>query len=123
MVSHQVLRAWHAHALTKRLLESAAVFPRDERDELTMQRRRAALSVPTNLVEGCARFGPREFLRHVRIAIASLAEAGYPVFLARDLGHLTAEVEESLQAEISRVRGLLFLLAKGLQKAVARRAG
>jgi len=30
---------------------------------------------------------------------------------------------ESLQAEISKVRGLLFLLAKALQNAVARRAG
>ncbi len=58
-------------------------FPADERYELTSQLRRAAFSVPANIVEGTARHYPKETLQFLRTAWASLVETGYCLHVAR----------------------------------------
>ena len=64
-------------------------FPADERYELTSQLRRAAFSVPANIVEGTARHYPKETLQFLRTAWASLVETGYCLHVARRLGYIT----------------------------------
>lgn len=89
MAYYTQLRAWQvSHELAKAVAEITRVFPREERFELTSQLRRAALSVPTNLAEGQARFGSREALRHARIAAGSLAEVDYLLLFAHECGYL-----------------------------------
>lgn len=51
---------------------------------LTSQMRRAALSIPTNIAEGAARRGRREFARYLNIALGSLAELNYLLRFSRD---------------------------------------
>lgn len=63
-------------------------FPREERYELSAQLRRAAYSVPANIVEGTQRKYPRESFHFCSIASASLAEVGYGLHAARRLGYL-----------------------------------
>ena len=62
-------------------------FPKDEMYGLTSQMRRAAVSVPSNIVEGCARESQAEFLRFLEIAFASLRELRYQFGLSRRLGY------------------------------------
>lgn len=64
-------------------------FPEDEKYELRSQIRRAALSVPTNIVEGCARDSLREYIRFADIAFASACETNYLLDLAARLGYLS----------------------------------
>ena len=52
-------------------------FPKNEIYGLTSQMRRAAVSVPSNIVEGCARVSQVEFLRFLEIAFSSLRELHY----------------------------------------------
>ena len=47
-------------------------FPAEERFGVTSQLRRAAVSVPTNSVEGCARETSKEYTRFVNISFGSL---------------------------------------------------
>ena len=61
-------------------------FPKEEVYGLTAQMRRAAVSVPSNIVEGCARESQGEYLRYLEIAFASLRELHYQVDLSRRLG-------------------------------------
>ena len=63
-------------------------FPKDEIYGLTSQLRRAALSVPTNIVEGYSRKGDKELTRFLNISIASMAEVKYLVYFAHRLGYL-----------------------------------
>jgi four helix bundle protein len=75
-------------------------FPDDERYCLTGQMRRAALSVPANIVEGDARTHPNERVQFLRIAWASLQEAGYYLHVARRLGYITQVAHDELEREI-----------------------
>jgi four helix bundle protein len=64
-------------------------FPKDELYGLTSQLRRAALSVPTNIVEGHSRSGDKELARFLDIALGSLGEAKYLLFFSNKLQYLS----------------------------------
>ncbi len=78
------------YALTKR-------FPPDERFGLTAQLRRAAVSIPSNIAEGCRRTRRKAFLNHLDIALGSQAEVDVQIELAKQL-------ELGVQAELTRVQ-------------------
>ena len=83
-------------------------FPSEELYGVTSQLRRAALSIPTNIVEGSARQGQRELKRFVSIALGSLAEVEYLVNFSCRLGYLTTSQFEELDGIRRRVGSLLW---------------
>src|SRR5688572_1136785 len=96
---HHSLVAWQrADDLFIRLhrLVSEA-FPQEARFDLGRQLRRAAYSVPANIVEGFAREHSRERLQFLRIAWGSLAEVGYCVHAARRLEYIDARTYAELE--------------------------
>ena len=112
MRDHKKLRAFEladeAVILIYRLTQS---FPKEEIYGLTSQMRRAAVSVPSNIVEGCSRESRVEYLRFLEIAFGSLQELHYQLRLAGRLGFVAAEsiVEtDSLLNEAGKVLGALI---------------
>ena len=92
MQPYEQLAAWQkAHALCLLVYRLTAKWPKEEKYGLTSQARRAAFSVPANIVEGKARYGVPEFRRHLNIALGSLAELKYAFHAGRDLGMVTPE--------------------------------
>jgi four helix bundle protein len=87
-------------------------FPAHERFELGSQLRRAALSVPANMVEGTARSNGRERRQFLRIAWSSLREAGYYVHVARRLEYISEQVQLELESDIRRVAAPLLGLIR-----------
>lgn len=63
-------------------------FPREEVYGITSQMRRAAVSVVSNIVEGCARESQAEYVRFLEIAFGSLRELHYQISLSTRLGYL-----------------------------------
>lgn len=102
---HHKLVAWQraddlfieVHQLTQ------TTFPREEKYELSSQLRRAAYSVPANIVEGLARQFPKERFHFLSIASASLAEVGYGLHAARRLGYLLPEQYDALELKVRQV--------------------
>jgi four helix bundle protein len=89
---YERFEAWKkAHHLALAVYRLTQTFPRHALYGLTAQARRAALSVPTNIAEGSAKRGRREFGRYLDIALGSLSELSYLLLMARDLGLLTRE--------------------------------
>lgn len=81
-------------------------FPKDEQYGLTSQLRRAAISIPTNIVEGYARKGDKELARFVNISLGSLAEVEYLLDFTRRLGYLNDEDYtkiENLRSEVGKL--------------------
>jgi four helix bundle protein len=74
-----------AHALVLAVYRILRLLPSEERYGLTAQLRRAATSVPTNIVEGCVRTGPRAYRSFLDVALGSAAETRYLLGLIVDL--------------------------------------
>lgn len=89
MRDHRQLVAFvKARALALDVYKATSTFPREEQFGLTSQIRRSAVSVPSNLVEGCARQSEKDFLRFVDIALGSARELEFQLDLAQQLGFL-----------------------------------
>jgi four helix bundle protein len=80
-------------------------FPRSEIFGLTSQIRRAALSIPTNIVEGYARKSKKELIQFINIALGSLAETEYLYDFSKRLGYHKEDTSqiEALLAEVGRL--------------------
>ena len=104
---YKKLRVWQAaDQLAHRVYQATKGFPRAEQFGLMSQLRRAAVSVPTNLVEGQARKGRREFKQFVSIALGSLAEVEYLLEFSRHEGFLSTDeyqMVESVRKETGRL--------------------
>jgi four helix bundle protein len=74
--------------------------------------RRAAVSIGSNIAEGCGRFGNRELVRFLQIALGSASELEFQAQLAVDLEFLPTGGDESLLDQVSRVKGMLARLIK-----------
>ena len=74
-----------------------AVFPPDERFGLRNQIRRSAVSIPANIVEGCARRKQKEYLQFINIATGSAAETLYLLDVSMRLGFLKPEMYRRLE--------------------------
>jgi four helix bundle protein len=74
--------------------------------------------VPTNLVEGLSRRGPRELRHFLDIALGSLAEVSYLLQLARDLGYLSPEDYGQTDAVRRRTGFLLWRLYESVSASI-----
>jgi four helix bundle protein len=92
-----------------------AAFPDDERYGLTSQTRRAAVSVPANIAEGCGRETHSEFRRFLYIAMGSARELDCHLLLARDLGYLNDSKHSDLIGELDEIQRMLNALIQRLR--------
>lgn len=104
-----------AHQLALGVYQATRSFPREESFGIVSQLRRAATSVPANLIEGGARLHRAEYRRFVGVARGSAAEVSYHLMLANDLGYLPDSNYESLREGYTRTGQMLTRLAKALK--------
>ena len=107
---HERLDVWcDAMALVESVYRITALFPDTERLGLTMQLRRAAVSVPSNIAEGAARRSRAEYLRFLSMSRGSLAEISTQLDIARRLGYVKQEptVADLLDRTFARLNALI----------------
>jgi four helix bundle protein len=103
---HYRLEAWkESMALVKHVYQFTNEFPATEAYGLTAQMRRAAVSIPSNLAEGAARAGAKEFAQFLNVAKGSLSELETQILIAKDLGYVRSV--EGLTDHAERVSRLL----------------
>jgi four helix bundle protein len=92
-----------AHGFVLGVYKLTAGFPRDETYGLSIQMRRAAVSIPANIAEGFRKRGKADKARFMNMAEGSIEECRYYLILARDLGYgETGALDRSLE-EVSRL--------------------
>jgi len=97
MRDHTKLRAFElADQLALLSYQYTRGFPKEEQFGLISQIRRCAVSVPSNIVEGCARTTEKEYLRFLDMAYGSAKELTYQFSLSYRLGYMSPENHQAL---------------------------
>lgn len=117
------LEVWKiAHALVLNVHARAKQIRGTEYSSLKSQMLRAAMSVPTNVVEGSGQESARELCRFIRIVLNSSSELEYHLLLAKDFGVMRLEAFNSLKDQTVRVRKMLWGLHRGVSKRIANKS-
>ncbi len=117
MRDHTKLRAFElSDEVAVLIYKVTKLFPKEEIYGLTSQMRRAAISVPSNIVEGCARESQVEFLRFLEIAFASLRELSYQFSLAERLDYTKASENSECKQKLIETGKVLSALIRKLNK-------
>jgi four helix bundle protein len=111
----------HARLLALGVYRLTAEFPAEERFGLAQQMRRAAVSIGSNIAEGCGRRGNRELLNHLYIAFASSSELAFQLQLAFDLDFGAEPRRQQVHGELERVQRMLNRLTAYLRSQPAQR--
>ena len=113
------LTVWQeAHQLVLMIYKATATFPSNEQFGLTSQMRRAAVSVPGNIVEGFKRQSHPDKLRFYNIAAASLEELKYYLILS-GIWHIFLRIDYSI-SKLNPSADCFIALSKVLDKIIRR---
>jgi len=105
MYDYRKYTVWQkSHQLVLKTYSLTNTFPRNEQYNLTSQINRAALSIPTNIAEGCGRNGQKEFIRFLNISSGSATELDYLFLLAKELNFISEENYVVLNEELIEIK-------------------
>ena len=110
------LKVWEkAHLLTLKIYNVTKGYPKEELYGLTSQIRRACVSIPTNIAEGCVRSSDADFARFLYIALGSTSELEYLIVLSNDLKFIENKLQVELNNEINEIKKMSITLIKKLK--------
>ena len=113
------IKAWqHADDLSVLVYAETISFPKEELFGITSQLRRAAVSVPANIVEGANREHKKEYLNFLYIARASLAETEYLLHLSNRLGYLQDENYKKIEDLRTETAKTLYGLISSIKQEI-----
>jgi four helix bundle protein len=116
MKDFRQLKVWEkSHQLALAVYKETKKFPKEELYGLTSQIRRASMSVPTNIAEGCGRNTDKDFARFIQVSMGSASETEYQLILARDLEFISQDSYEKLHNNVEEVKRMLASLLKTLR--------
>jgi four helix bundle protein len=99
----------------KDIYQATEIFPKTEIYGLTSQMRMAAVSIPSNLAEGAARKGSKEFKQYLNIAQGSISELDTQIELSLMLDYLDSKVYDRLMEKLNTISKMLFGLSRSLK--------
>ena len=92
-----------AHQLVLTVYENSKYFSKEELYGLTLQLKKAAVSIPANIAEGFKKKGKRDKVKFMNIAQGSLEECRYYFILSKDLGYFDTNELMALLEEVSKL--------------------
>ena len=117
MRDHTKLRAFQlADEVALLIYRATRKFPKEEAYGLTSQTKRAAVSVPSNIVEGCARESQTEYLRFLEIAFGFLRELHYQFDLSKRLGYFDEYDISGYESKIVETEKVLGALLRSMHR-------
>lgn len=111
--THKDLDVWKKSvSLVTLIYEMTKGFPKDELYGLTNQIRRSAVSIPSNIAEGSARKGNKEFAQFLYIGLGSLSELETQLIISSNLKYISSERCELIMNDLNDIRRMLVGLIK-----------
>ena len=113
MQNYQDLKVWQkSHQFVLSVYQLTNDFPKNEIFGLTSQMRRATVSIPANLAEGCGKNSTLDIGNYFQISLGSLHETEYYLLLSKDLHYISIEIFEKRNSEIREIKAMLISLIK-----------
>jgi len=110
------LKVWQKGIeLVKSIYEITQLFPSNEQFGLVSQMRRAAVSIPWNIAEGCGRNSDKELIHFLYIALGSASELETQIVISQELNFLQPEKSEQMQSLISEIIKMTSSLIKSIR--------
>ena len=110
------LTVWRkVHDFVLKLYPALNAFPDEERFGVCSQLRRAAVSIPSNLAEGCGSQGDAEMKRFFQIAMGSASEVEYQSLLSKDLNYIHPNQYSELNSDIAEIKRMLNVFIQKLK--------
>jgi four helix bundle protein len=100
--------------LVEDVYKSTRTFPKEEMYGLTSQLRRSAVSIPSNISEGFARFHSKEYRRFLYISLGSCAELTTQIIIALRLKYIDNVNADNLLHNIEEISKMTMGLIKKL---------
>ena len=108
MRDYKKINAWtRSHRFVLGVYTLTEKFPSDEKFGIISQLRRAALSIPTNIAEGCGRSTERELVRFMDIASGSASEVDYLLYMAMELKYIDQNKYDRANNELTEIRKMI----------------
>ena len=109
------LKIWQKSiALTKDIYTITKNFPKEEMFGLTNQIRRCAVSVPSNIAEGCGRDTPKQLINFLNIAMGSLCELETQLLISKELHYIKQQNSKEILNNIDEIGKMINGLRKNL---------
>lgn len=117
MADYKNLKVWqNAISLTMRIYDVADKFPNYERYGLANQMERAAVSIPSNIAEGCGRQSDKEFYYFLHIAKGSIYELQTQLYIASGRGYMSDEDMEEINHMIDDLGKMISGLLRRVEE-------
>jgi len=116
MRPHKKLEVWKkAIEFVTKIYRITEKYPDSEKFGLISQIRRSAISIPSNIAEGAARTGKKEFTQFLSIAQGSTSELETQLIISNNLGFLKEENMHLLD-ELDEISRMIIGLIRSLKK-------
>lgn len=117
MIDYRNYKVWQkSHQLVIDIYKLTETFPKNEQFNLVSQINRAAVSVPTNIAEGCGRETQKELIRFLYISSGSSHELEYLILLSKDLNFIKEEEYNRISNEIIEIKKMLASLIRKINE-------
>lgn len=103
-----------SHELVLDIYKTSSGFPNEEKFGVIGQLRRAIISIPTNIAEGCGRNSDKEFNQFLNIALGSASESEYLIILSKDLNYLDESKFVDFESKINTIKSKIYKLKEKL---------
>lgn len=115
MHNFKELKVWQASMeVSKAIFVTTRLFPSDERFTLISQMMRSAISIPSNIAEGCGRKSNKEFYQYLNISLGSSFELETQLILAKEFNYINEANFTNLQSKLIEVQRMITGLQKSL---------
>ena len=109
MQDYKKLDVWgKAHSLAIDIYHKTSLFPKEELYGITSQMRRATVSIPSNIAEGCGKESSAELKRYLQISLGSAHELEYLFILTKDLEILNNSDYDVLFNQVNEIKAMLI---------------
>jgi four helix bundle protein len=115
METHKNLLVWQKSiSFVTSVYDLTKMFPKEEIYGIVSQIRRAAISIPSNMAEGCARKTTKEYVQFLYVSLGSAAELETQFLISANLGYVDLDKKQKLQIDLEEIIRMLTGLIKSL---------